>query len=129
MTIAELAAKRGTPASTVRYREKIGVLPKPERVGGKRRYSADAIQRLAVLHLAQACGFRLGEMRHLLHRFGAGVKPQSLWQELARWKQRELDAEIAPLKATRRLVDRVVQCRCVELTECGRIAGSVLESE
>jgi MerR family transcriptional regulator, redox-sensitive transcriptional activator SoxR len=129
MTIGELAAKSGTPASTVRYWEKIGVLPKPERVGGKRRYPTDAVQSLAVLHLAQTCGFRLGEMRHLLHGFGAAVKPQQRWQELSRRKQRELDAQIARLKAMRRLVDRVVQCRCLDLTECGRIAASLMESE
>jgi MerR family redox-sensitive transcriptional activator SoxR len=128
MTIGELAAESRTPASTIRYWERIGVLPKPERVGGKRRYSTDAIESLAVLRLAQTCGFRLDEMRHLLHGFGAGVKPQHRWQELAPRKQRELDAQIARLKTMRRLVDRVVQCRCLELTECGRIAASVMES-
>ena len=129
MTIGELAAKSGTPASTIRYWEKIGVLPKPERVGGKRRYPTDAVQLLAVLRLAQRLGFRLGEMRHLLRGFGAGAKPQNRWQELARRKQRELDTQIARLKAMRRLVDRVMQCRCLELTECGRIAASLMESE
>ena len=87
MTIGELAAESGMPASTIRYWERIGVLPKPARVSGQRRYAPDAVQRLAVLRLAQACGFRLEEMRHLLHGFGAGVKPPRRWQELARQKQ------------------------------------------
>jgi MerR family redox-sensitive transcriptional activator SoxR len=52
MTISELAAESGLPASTIPYWEKIGVLPKPVRAGGQRRYSADAVQRLAVLRLA-----------------------------------------------------------------------------
>jgi DNA-binding transcriptional MerR regulator len=128
MTIGELAAESGTPASTIRYWEKIGVLPEPVRVSGQRRYSTDAVELLAVLRLAQTCGFRLDEMRHLLHGFGAGVKPQRRWQELARRKQQELDAQIARLKAIRRLVDRVLDCQCIELTECGRIAASVMES-
>ena len=128
MTIGELAAESGIPASTIRYWERIGVLPKPARVSGQRRYSPDAVQRLAVLRLAQACGFRLEEMRHLLHGFGPGVKPPRRWQELARQKRQELDAQIARLKAMRRVVDRVMQCQCVELPECGRIAASVMES-
>lgn len=128
MTIGELAAESGLPASTIRYWEKIGVLPKPVRAGGQRRYSTDAVQRLALLRLAQACGFRLDEMRHLLHGFDPGVKPPGRWQELARRKQRELDEQIARLKAMRRLVDRVLQCQCVELPECGRIAASVMEA-
>jgi DNA-binding transcriptional MerR regulator len=128
MTIGELAAASGLPASTIRYWEKIGVLPKPIRAGGQRRYSADAVQRLAVLRLAQACGFRLDEMRHLLHGYGSGVTPPRRWRELARRKQRELDEQVAQLKTMRRVVDRVLQCRCVDLAECGRIAASVMET-
>jgi MerR family transcriptional regulator, redox-sensitive transcriptional activator SoxR len=128
MTIGELAMKSGLPASTIRYWEKIGVLPKPARVGGQRRYSADAVQRLAVLQLAKACGFRLDEMRHLLHGFGTGVKPPLRWKELAQRKQQELDEQIARLKAMRQVVERVLQCQCVELTECGGIAASVMET-
>ena len=37
MTIGELAAQSGPPASTIRYWERIGVLPKPPRVSGQRR--------------------------------------------------------------------------------------------
>jgi MerR family redox-sensitive transcriptional activator SoxR len=125
MTIGELAEKSAVPASTIRFWERIGVLPKPVRISGQRRYSADAIHRLAVLRLAQACGFRLDEMRDLLHGFGA-AKPPQRWQELARRKQQELDDQIARLKAMRRLVDRVMLCQCTELGECGRRAASVL---
>jgi MerR family redox-sensitive transcriptional activator SoxR len=128
MTIGELAAESGLPASTIRYWERIGVLPKPARVSGQRRYSADAVQRLSVLRLAQACGFRLDEIRHLLNGYSSGVKPPRRWQELALRKQQELDEQIARLKAMRRVVDRVLQCRCVDLPECGRIAASVMEA-
>lgn len=128
MTIGKLATESGLPASTIRYWEKVGVLPKPVRIGGQRRYAPDAVHRLAVLRLAQSCGFRLEEMRHLLYGFGPGIKPPRRWQELAHRKRRELDGQIARLKAMRRLVDRVSRCQCVELPECGRIAASVMES-
>lgn len=128
MTIGELAAQSGMPASTIRYWERIGVLPKPIRISGQRRYAPDAVQRLAMLRLAQACGFRLEEMRHLLHGFPAGMRPPRRWQELARRKRQELDEQIVRLKAMRRVVDRVMHCQCVDLSECGRIAASVMES-
>ena len=128
MTIGELAAESRTPASTIRYWEMLGVLPKPVRVSGQRRYSTDAVERLAVLRLAQACGFRLDEMRQLLNGFGVSVTPPRRWQELALRKQQELDAQIARLKAMQRLVARVLQCQCVALEECGRIAAAVMES-
>src|SRR6476619_597871 len=103
MTIGELAAESRTPASTIRYWERIGVLPKPARVGGQRRYSTDTFQRLAVLRLARACGFRLDEMRQLLHGYGAGFTPARRWQELAGPKKQERDEQIERLKVIRRM--------------------------
>lgn len=128
MTIGELALKTGVPASTIRYWERIQVLPMPARVSGQRRYPDDSIHRLAVLRLAQACGFRLDEMRHLLHGFLAGTRPPRRWQELAQKKRKEIDSQISQLKAMRRVVDRVLHCRCSELAECGRMAASVIEA-
>lgn len=128
MTIGELSKESGVPASTIRYYERIGVLPRPGRVSGQRRYSPDALDRLAVLRLAQACGFRIEEMRQLLHGFKPGVTASRRWQELARLKREELDAQMVKLRAMRRLVDRVLECQCPELADCGRIASSVIES-
>jgi MerR family redox-sensitive transcriptional activator SoxR len=122
MTIGELAAESDT-ASTIRYWERIGVLPEPARVSGQRLYSTDAVERLE-----QACDFRLDEMRHLLNGFGLSVTPPRRWQELALRKQQELETHIARLKAVQRLVDRVLQCQCVALAECVRIAAAVMES-
>jgi DNA-binding transcriptional MerR regulator len=116
------------PASAIRYWERIGVLPAPMRISGQRRYAPEAVSRLAVLRLAQACGFRLEEIRRLLHGFEAGVKPSCRWRELAQCKQQELDEQLLRLKAMQRVVDRVMQCQCVQLPECGRIAASIMES-
>ncbi|HJT71238.1 MAG TPA: MerR family transcriptional regulator [Terriglobales bacterium] len=127
MTIGQLEAQTGVPASTIRYWERISVLPKPLRVGGQRRYGPDAVHYLAVLRLAQACGFDLNEMRHLLNGFRSSVPASRRWQELAQKKMRELDEQMARLKAMRRVVNRVLQCQCAELPQCGRIAASVME--
>ncbi len=128
MTIGELSGGSGIPASTIRYWEKIGVLPEPARASGQRRYSPDSLDRLSVLRLAQECGFRLHEMRHLLHGFSAGVPASRRWKEMALRKQREIDEKISRLKAMRKLVDSVADCRCADLTQCGRIAASVMGS-
>ena len=126
MTIGELASGSGVPASTIRYWERIGVMPRPVRVSGQRRYQPDAVHQLALLRLAQACGFRLEEMRHLLHGFRPGVTASRRWQKLARKKQNELDEQMARLRTMRQLVDRVLKCRCAELSDCGRIATSIM---
>jgi MerR family redox-sensitive transcriptional activator SoxR len=126
MTIGKLAAESGVPASTIRYWERIGVLPRASRVSGQRRYRSDALHSLAVLRLAQACGFRLEEMRHLLNGFRPSVPASRRWQELAQKKMCELDEQLERLEAMRQLVDRVRQCQCADLSNCGRIAGLVM---
>ena len=98
------------------------------RARGQRRYPGDAAQQLAVIRLAQACGFSLGATRQLLHGFRSGVPASRRWQELARKKQVELDEQMDRIRAMRQVVDRVLQCRCADLSECGRIAASVMES-
>lgn len=128
MTIGELSVGSGVPASTIRYWERIGILPEPVRTSGQRRYSTDSLHRLSVLKLAQECGFRLDEMRHLLHGFSPGVPASSRWKEITMRKQQEIDEKISRLKAMRKLVNSVAECRCVDLTQCGRITASVMGS-
>jgi MerR family transcriptional regulator, redox-sensitive transcriptional activator SoxR len=127
MMIGQLEAETGVPSSTIRYWEPIGVAPKPLRVGAQRRYGPEVVHYLAVLRLAQACGFHVDEMRHLFHRFPSSVPASRRWQELSKTKIQELDEQIARLKTIRRVVNRALQCQWVELPECGRIAASVME--
>ena len=127
MTIGDLVLRSGVPASTIRYWERVAVLPTPARLNGQRRYAQDAIHRLAVLRLAQACGFHLDEMRNLMHGFQPGTPAFRRWKVLARDKQDELDRQIAKLQAMRRAVNRVFNCKCTELSECGRMAASIMK--
>jgi MerR, DNA binding len=73
-----------------------------------------------VLQLAQACGFRLLEMRRLFHGFPPDVAAPHRWRELAGKKLVELDNQMAQLKAMKRLIGRVLRCQCLDLVECGR---------
>jgi MerR family redox-sensitive transcriptional activator SoxR len=126
LTVGKLSSESGVPASTIRYWERIGVLPKPARTGGQRRYSQDAIHRLAVLRLAQACGFTLEEMRHLLHGFSPDVAASRRWAELAKKKKQEIDEQMERLRTVKQFVGRLGKCKCLDLLECGKLAACVL---
>src|SRR5262245_17057810 len=128
MTVGQLSLQSGLPSSTIRYWERVGVLPKPMRIGGQRRYTREALHRLAVLRLAQICGFRLDEIRHLVHEFRAGIAPSGRWYDLARKKQAEIDQQVARLQAMRRVVKRVMRCKCVGWSECGRLAACAVKT-
>ena len=63
LTIGEVAARAGRNTSHIRYYERVGVLPQPERTAGRRRYGEDVLHRLAIIDVAQRAGFTLEEIR------------------------------------------------------------------
>ncbi len=118
MTIGQVAKESGLAASAIRFYEQAGVLPKPIRISGRRRYDATILERLAVLDRAKACGFSLAEARQLVYGFREGVSPSERWQTLARRKIIELDDMARKIAAMKELLQR--SCACKDLGECGR---------
>ena len=115
MTIGEVAKQAGLRASAIRFYEKAGLLPKPIRSGGQRRYDSSVLGRLAVLRRAKDCGLTLDEVRTLFNDQG---RPSERWQRIARKKIAELDAMIERITVMRDLLQR--RCQCADLDECGR---------
>ena len=63
MTIGELAKRTGVRASRLRYYECTGILPKPERRSGARRYDLATVLVVRNVLIAQRLGFSLAEIR------------------------------------------------------------------
>ncbi|MBX9600888.1 MAG: MerR family transcriptional regulator [Bryobacteraceae bacterium] len=129
MTIGGLSQRTGVPASTIRFWERVGVLPQALRIGGQRRYPKGAEQRVFLVRLAQGCGFTLEETALLLNGFTAKAPPSKRWQRFAALKEAELDGRIAQLEAMRDLVHRVSACQCPDWAECARMAEAALRLE
>ena len=119
MSISEVARQVGLRPSAVRYYERIGVLSPPPRAGGKRRYDAAALRRLAVVQRARQAGFTLGEIRELFFGFRATARPSERWKTLSQRKLAELARLVDSIKTMQRLLARVQSCRCDALEECG----------
>jgi MerR family redox-sensitive transcriptional activator SoxR len=119
MTIGEVAKQGGLRASAIRFYEKSGLLPKPIRSGGQRRYDSTILERLAVLERAKDCGFTLDEVRTLFNGFRSDVPLSKRWQDLARKKIVELDALTERIAVMKGLLERAQQCRCIDFQECG----------
>jgi MerR family transcriptional regulator, mercuric resistance operon regulatory protein len=67
LTIGNLSKQSGVNIETIRYYEKIGVMPAPRRsVGGFRIYGPDHIKRLGFVRRSRQLGFSLDEIRNLL---------------------------------------------------------------
>ena len=67
MSIGELSRRSGVHIETIRYYERIGVLPKPQRApNGRRVYRREDAARLSYVRHARDLGFDLRSVRELL---------------------------------------------------------------
>ncbi|HST66425.1 MAG TPA: MerR family transcriptional regulator [Mycobacteriales bacterium] len=102
LRVAELAAAVGLSADTVRYYERVGLLPPPARTpAGYRAYDPGAVDRLRFVQGAQRLGLRLKDIKELLTVRDTGVCACEPAEQLLRRRLAELDAEMARLAALR----------------------------
>jgi DNA-binding transcriptional MerR regulator len=100
--IAELAAHVGVPTSTIRYYERIGLLPDPERTpAGYRDYGDDAAARLLFVTRARRMGLTCQQITELLPIWNGTncATTQQRVDQLIVDKQAELAERIAELQA------------------------------
>ena len=122
-SIGDVARHSGHPASTLRHWEAVGLLPRPPRVGGKRRYPPSVLDRIAVVDMARQAGFTLAQIRVLVDGVAGGADPPAQWAAIAAEKLPEIDALIARAQATRRLLEALQRCQCLTLEDCARLAA------
>jgi DNA-binding transcriptional MerR regulator len=102
MRVSELARTVGVSPDTVRYYEKVGLLPRPGRTpAGYREYDRSAIDRLRFVQGAQRLGLRLTDIGDLLAVRDTGQCPCEPAEDLLSRRLAEVDAEIARLSVLR----------------------------
>jgi len=124
MPIGEVAERTGMSTSRIRFYEARGLLPEPERVGGKRRYGQDALRRLAIIDAAQRVGFTLEEIRDLLG--SRDELAHERLRQLALLKLPELDDLIARATSVRRALRVCSRCNCESIDVCRMFDERVL---
>jgi MerR family redox-sensitive transcriptional activator SoxR len=121
MRIGELSRRSGFRPSTIRFYERVGVLPPALRHNGQRRFSENAELHLSVIAFARRAGFSLEDIRLLFHGFEAATPPSRRWRKLSRSKVEEIESLVAQLRRMEKLLKGCSQCRCVKLEDCGRL--------
>jgi MerR family mercuric resistance operon transcriptional regulator len=72
---AQLARRTGCNLETIRYYEKVGLLPEPSRsANGYRVYSPELVRRLEFILRARDLGFKMDEIRSLLTLTDTGTQ-------------------------------------------------------
>jgi MerR family redox-sensitive transcriptional activator SoxR len=118
LTITEVSKRAGIRASAIRYYESIQLLPPPQRVSGRRRYSADIVRKLSFIQVAQAAGLSIAEIQTLLNELDGSAPLSERWQKLAHHKLAEVDALMRKVQGMKMLLENGLKCDCASLEEC-----------
>ncbi|TJZ76215.1 MerR family transcriptional regulator [Chitiniphilus eburneus] len=118
-TIGTLGKAAGVNLETVRYYERIGLLPPaPRSEGGYRRYDGVAVKRLRFIRRGRELGFGIDEIRTLLQLADHPQQPCDAADHLAQQHLAEVEAKIADLLAMRDVLARLVGCHSTSAEHC-----------
>ena len=123
IAIGALSKHTGTNIETIRYYERVGLLPAPARSsGGYRLYGTDQLKRLSFIRRARALGFSVAEVRTLLTLADQRRRPCAEVRGVAAAHLEDVKGKIADLKAMERvLADTIARCEAGSGSHCPMI--------
>ena len=103
ISISELADRLKVSTDTLRYYERLGLVPAAARAGnGYRVYDEAVAERVRFIKNAQHMGLRLSDIKELLDIWDRGACPCGHTAEVVERRLAEVDAELARLQAIKR---------------------------
>jgi MerR family mercuric resistance operon transcriptional regulator len=109
ITIGKLAAAAGVNLETIRYYERIGLMPEPPRTASNQRdYEPSDIRRLSFIRRARELGFTLDEIRGLLALSKPGHRSCADVSQIAGAHLHDVRAKIKHLRKLERILSETV---------------------
>jgi MerR family redox-sensitive transcriptional activator SoxR len=118
LTIGEVARRAGVATSSVRYYERVGLLPEPERLHGQRRYDAAVLGKLGFIAVAQSAGFKLREIKALMDGVDSADGMGEQMRSLSSRKLDEVETLLERTKAMKGWLEVAQACGCASPSEC-----------
>lgn len=124
MNIGNVAARSGLPPKTIRYYERIGLIPSADRLAnGYRTYTDIDLHTLQFIKRARSLGFSVEEVRSLLELWRDNGRSTAAVRGIAKKHLRALERKIAELKSMRRiLADLIERCQGDDRPDCPILA-------
>jgi MerR family redox-sensitive transcriptional activator SoxR len=126
LTIGQVAERAGLRTSHIRFYERTGVLPAPQRVSGQRRYSENVLHRLSIIDIAQRAGLTLEEIAPLTGPENRSARAGEHIRELANEKLPHIDALITRAQAVKAWLQVAQTCDCASVDVCGLFVDPTL---
>jgi Cu(I)-responsive transcriptional regulator len=119
-TIGGLARETATKAETIRYYERINLLPAPERTNGNYRiYSTEHLGRLSFIRRARDLGFSIEQVREILTLADDRNRSCTRVDAIARQHLAEVERKISDLNTMRRELSTIIdQCARNVIADC-----------
>jgi Cu(I)-responsive transcriptional regulator len=119
-SIGELGRATGAKVETIRYYERIGLLPPPARTGGNyRAYAQPHLDRLTFIRRGRDLGFSLDDVRELLRLSDDRRRPCGEIDRIARRRLAEVERKLADLTMLRSELRQLIdQCQRGTVAEC-----------
>ena len=120
ISIGELSQLTGVNIETIRYYEKIKMLPAPPRTeGGHRIYGSAEARILTFIRRARELGFTLDEIRALLDLGGPGKASCAEVREIAAHHLEDIRTKIVDLRKLERLLaTTIAKCSGKKVPDC-----------
>jgi MerR family transcriptional regulator, mercuric resistance operon regulatory protein len=120
LTIGRLSAHTGVNIETIRYYEKIAMLPAPPRTAsGRRVYGQAEMRRLAFIRRARELGFSLDDIRALLGLAAPGKASCADVRAIAAHHLEDIRAKMTDLaKLERLLAKTIARCSGRRVPDC-----------
>jgi len=129
LRIGELARLSTTSPDTLRYYERLGLLPRPPRTpAGYRLYDSSVTERIAFIRKAQALGLALDEIREVLRIAAAGTPPCEHVRDALQRRLQDANARIGELESLRATLRRAL-ARSRRLPVAPSCICGIIESE
>ena len=129
IAIGRLSHHTGTKIETIRYYERVGLLPTPARsAGGYRLYGTEHLKRLNFVRRARSLGFSIGEVRTLLRLADERKRPCAQVRVVAEAHLKDVRAKIADLRRMERVLRATVaRCAVGRRADCPLIEALYLD--
>ncbi|MEV6160979.1 redox-sensitive transcriptional activator SoxR [Streptomyces sp. NPDC052052] len=140
LTVGQLSARSGAAVSALHFYEAKGLISSRRTSGNQRRFTRDALRRVAFVRAAQRVGIPLATIREALAELPDERTPnREDWARLSAAWRSELDERIEQLGRLRDHLTDCIGCGCLSLESCvlsnpddisgQRISGSRLMPE
>ena len=120
LTIGKLADATGVNLETVRYYERIGLMPRPKRTpGGHRSYEGEHVRRLSFIRRSRELGFTIDQVRGLLRLVDGRRYTCAEIQAIAFRHMADIRRKVADLRHLEgMLADMAARCKGNQVPEC-----------